>query len=692
MGKLVQNPARPPHGLLLALAAIALSASSAIVARAAEVDQAQQAVDVLFADDLYLQTLPIGQIKPWTFSPKALDDASVAGQATIDPAAALSGTPALRVRPAAGQQRASVQWTHDVEPGRFYSLSAAYRSAPRRDDDPPDVMPMYGFVSIEWLDARGARIAVRDKLVSRPSTDAFWTLLQTKGLAPPGATQARINLVAGWHEPREDFSAWFANVRWEAVAETPLVLELFPRLLQQADDPLRITVRRLHPESFTTDARLTVELVDQSGKVHRRWTTPNMMTVPWVTEVQLPQGAPADAQWTVRATAEPIRANEGSIVWTASEPVLLANSRLENRIRDRRYVMDGRKQFIIGAYHAEPEDFAALKAAGFNTMLTREYDPQSAVKLFDRLRSLGLYGTASLGGGGQTRGNQPRVSGVIEALRDHPALLAFDLMDEPTRKGIGPREIAWYARWVQSLAPGVPTTMNECGPYLFDRFASTVDVFSVDPYPVYTTLDLVSAGDAKADAEPDLDMVSRWLSLARQSAPADHPFVGVVECFTFDKDARRPPTGAEVRNMVYQTVASGAAGVIYYSVREPKWRLIQEPLLKEISAINSELGEIESWLTTPPLEARDEPLAIRADRRDRLVAATWRQGTRYLTILVNLDRAPRAIRLSAADHRSVADIGLADSLELPPLGVKMLQYDLASNGIQASSSLPEPSP
>ncbi len=563
------------------------------------------------------------------------------GRVRLDSATTLAGQPALKFEvadPTSSSRRASAEAVVPVRPGQLYRFKAAYRTVPA-----PDASQIggYGMLTLHWLGPDGRSLPTRDKLMSRPGAETDWTARDIKALAPPGATHARLGLVAGWHEAHASAAAWFGAIAWSVMQPAPVQLSLSPRVLRNLDEPMTIRIERTAIANLTTDGRFIVRLHGPTGDTLRQWVEPILITLPWQTTLRLPPGAEGGS---VSVTIEPVRNQPGYTGYRVSESLLVAHSDVSSRLRDGRFVMDGQPRLVIGAYHAEPPDYAALKEAGFNVVMTKHYDADAAKKELDELQALGLYGFEHLGGGGQTLANRARLRPVIEAIGDHPALLAWNLMDEPTRKGIGPREIAEHGVWAQSLAPRVPTTVNEAGPYLFDHFGPTTDAFCVDPYPVYFWAGLRRAGDPPAD----LAGVTRWMNHARAATPPGRALIGIVECFTFDPAAQPAATGEEVRNMMAQVIASGASAVMIYSVRDTGgWRLLEQPQFQTIKAFNRELLELEPWLVTDPIPAAQAP-TLTCDRPDHLLAATWVRDGKPLTVLINLDRQPLAVVMNDA--------------------------------------------
>ena len=259
---------------------------------------------------------------------------------------------------------------------------------------------------------------------------------------------------------------------------------------------------------------------------------------------------------------------------------------------------------------------------------------------------------------------------MIEAIRDHEALLAFNLVDEPTRKGTGPREIGWYGCWVQSLAPRVPVTENFCGPYTFERFATTTDVFSIDPYPVYTW---GGAGHGGAD----LREVSQWNNLAQELKGENRGCITVIETFTFDKENKPPATKEELRNMVFQTLCGGITSIMYYSVRDAGWYLPDEPLFEALKEVNREVLDLEGWLIEGTVGKGDVPIAFSSEKPDEFVTGTWRGEGGWLTIVVNISRDDLDIEMLRERKITLAGgEGLPEEMRLKPLEVRLIEYNL----------------
>ena len=623
-----------------------------------------------FADDLYPACINIDDsARPWKLDQGLMESSTISGTVVIDTKTLYNQEATLFLHPTEKEPQVTISRTFEVEQGQFYSFSCLARGPSRKSNDPPFFLPSYGFIFIDWLDSNGAKIPVRDKLMSRPGGEDIWHIKQVHAIAPKGTVKARLTIKTGAHKPRMDSGMWFTEIEWTKAMPVPVKLEVIPRILRTADEEFTIRIERRAKYSLGVDSEMHIELIDKRGNLLRKWMTPNMITLPWIIKTKLPQG---QKECSIRVRSKPVKKYVGSICWELSEPILISNSDISNKFRDGKFLLEGNKKVVLGCYHAQRQDYAILKDAGINTVIFKSYDSNEALDICKELDSLEMYGIAHLGGGSQTVANIPRVKAVIEAIRDHNSLLAFSLMDEPTRKGIGPREIAWFGCWVQSLAPKIPTTTNFCGPYTFDCFATTTDVFSTSGYPVYLWRDY-------GHKEADLRQVSQWKNLTQNLVGDGRGCIAAIETFSFDKINKPPPTPKELRNIVYQVFCSGITSIMYYSVRDAGWYLPDEPIFKTVKEINAEILTLEQWFIKNPVMRENRPIEFVTGKPDEIVTQTWKNNSGWLTIIINLSREDLDICALVKMNRELTLLdgtNLQEQLILKPLEVRVIKYNL----------------
>ena len=618
-------------------------------------------VDSLFGNDFYPKAVIISQ--------KTIDindfAATVPSNNVKLTGEGPDGVSSLRFFPTKESKQTTAELTVSVKPNTYYQFSACTKS----DSFTASINP-YCYISLRWFDKNGSPIAGRDKLMSRSGGESFWNLKELKAFSPTSAAQAKLSLVAGWNGSEPNSSIWFAQTSLNEMACAPIKLNILPRVLQSRSEKFSLRILRTHSTSVTVDCKIEADLIDSSGKAVKRWFSPNLITLPWVIETSLPENN--NESYNVRVRLTPIK---GALepVFEITEPVLVANSNLK-KIDNGKFVINGKKRIIIGMYHTDQNDYAIVKQAGINTVIIKSYEPDKAVAALNSISELGLGVICTIGGGGQTRGNISRIEPVVRAVKDHNALLAWDLMDEPTRKGVGPREIGWYNRWVHSISPDVPTVVNSCGPDTFADFASTVDVFSVDPYPMYTWADY---GLDNAD----FAQVHQWMSLAKENALPGRGFFGVVECFTFDRQKQPVPDERQLRNMVFQVLASGASGVFYYSLREPGWYLPKEPLFEYIKKINDEIVRYEDYFVTEPVSKPGEFVTIDSENPDKIVYSIWQNKNKFLLVLINTDSKEQQTSLiKSNDYTEINEKSFSPVIKLSPYETIVYEFIKKAGG------------
>jgi hypothetical protein len=196
----------------------------------------------------------------------------------------------------------------------------------------------------------------------------------------------------------------------------------------------------------------------------------------------------------------------------------------------------------------------------------------------------------------------------IVAFREHPALLAWYLADEPKQPDRIPHLLALY-QLVRDLDPQHPALIVQLNPYqiLLDGLYNATDIIAVDPYPV-----------------PDypLTTVSDWTAITQTSARNAKPGWTVTQAYASEvyypasPPGKREPTLAEKRCMAFLALTARARGLILYSYfdqfRELTYDIItgapivvtppEDPTIlprrfAELSAIGTEIRSLGPTLT-----------------------------------------------------------------------------------------------
>jgi len=204
--------------------------------------------------------------------------------------------------------------------------------------------------------------------------------------------------------------------------------------------------------------------------------------------------------------------------------------------------------FQIGIYLdvATSEALREVRAAGFDVVWLH-----ASEALLDDAGREGLKVIAYLSGNDR-EGNRldlERLKGQIQRYRSHPAIVAWDVVDEPDVWKVPPEQMGQAYELVKKLDPARPVYTVVARPNSYRLFASATDLLAVDCYPV---------------PRSSVEDVAGCVSQAR-SAKSGSPVVAVIQAFRPPTGAEREPSPKEVRLMTYLAIASGAKSLLYYT-------------------------------------------------------------------------------------------------------------------------------
>jgi len=326
------------------------------------------------------------------------------------------------------------------------------------------------------------------------------------------------------------------------------------------------------------------------------------------------------------------------------------------QVRDNGYLyVDGKPFFAIGVYSVgDAQDMAILAEAGFNVVHTyawegqRTYDGGQA--WLDAAHENGLKALVGL--------YRPDVKAMkfdaaiarIEKYRDHPALLAWHLMDEPAwdKEGdMGKDYMPAACEIVRQHDPAHPVTAVVCHFGDPEKFMPSVDIMQGDYY-------CIPPLPANWYSGRGFRGVKIFVDASNAASQGRKPFwyVGQIFDYSFLKENYNPspwwqrlPNRDEIRCMTYTAVASGARGVMYWSLSRlmrDDWNrtlLGRAVLWENLREVVGELNELMPLLTatTPETIAdRDRVVSlVKSDGRDTyVIAANYERGATATTIEV----------------------------------------------------------
>ena len=306
--------------------------------------------------------------------------------------------------------------------------------------------------------------------------------------------------------------------------------------------------------------------------------------------------------------------------------------------------VDGLPWFPFGFYcywPVQPTLAGEEAVRGFNLM--SPYQPNDPGSLGQRLAYLDRAAAVGMkvhyqlldvtGGGGVYSGAAPEIPydrreqwlrTEIEAVRGHPALLAWYIADEPGLRGVDPGQMQRLYESVRELDPYHPVTMVFLNAGAAQRFAAAVDVAMVDPYPI-------------PNAPPA--SIGPAVAAARRGPGARMPVWLVGQAFGGGEHWTREPTARELRLMTWLAIVEGATGVQYF-IRHGLSGFPKSPAAW--AAAGRAAQEVQAL--TPYLLSREPPpLALPSPEGVR--AAAWRHGGETVIAAVNTRNQPLAFQL-----------------------------------------------
>jgi len=217
------------------------------------------------------------------------------------------------------------------------------------------------------------------------------------------------------------------------------------------------------------------------------------------------------------------------------------------------------------SYHLFDRDQAQkyIKDMGINALqMIFDYvaDPQEGLEYLDFLHSLGAKGFVTLYYD-NLMASDPRnvemVKEYIATIKDHPAVWAYGIMDEPVGKNIDEKIVTESYELVREADPNHPVYCIDQREWMYPQLIRNLDVLAIDNYPygVHDAMTYI------------YDSTKYAVDFAGTSGKPVYPILQLEARGTgpHTKLSKYLPTGTAVRNMIYQSLLAGAKGFGYYA-------------------------------------------------------------------------------------------------------------------------------
>lgn len=251
--------------------------------------------------------------------------------------------------------------------------------------------------------------------------------------------------------------------------------------------------------------------------------------------------------------------------------------------RENNIVVNGKKFFPWGFMGARADKHSYLSKAGFNTVQSYTFenkDIEDARKELDEWHRAGIkvilypYYKTFFKGGHFTGPNAPGISSDelellknrVEALKSHPAILAWYLCDEPrgAKKIEALKKVYELLREVDPYHPCV--VLNNSVDGCLD-IQDAGDILYPDIYPNFKE---------KGGSVSSLSVISNSVKAIYRGSGGFKPVIFAAQTFDYgayySPELYRAPDYEEVRGMIYLAIVSNIKGLVNFKIGEHDWR------------------------------------------------------------------------------------------------------------------------
>jgi len=237
----------------------------------------------------------------------------------------------------------------------------------------------------------------------------------------------------------------------------------------------------------------------------------------------------------------------------------------------------------------------------------------------------------------------------IDAVKGHPALLAWYVNDEAPATEIPERTFLQMLYREQDKDHPTWAVMDRT--YDLRGFLPTADILGFDPYPV---------------PQKPVAAVSEFVREAQRRLMDARPMWNVPQGFDWrwyraDDAAARMPTEAEVRNMCWQHIASGANGLFLYSFHALLRDEAKADFARNFAMLCRVAGEVRDRV--PVLTAAAGKVAVAGDA---VIGRAWRAADGFHILLVNTAPTESTCEVNAEDRHETVRLAPLEVRWLPP--------------------------
>ncbi|MBM3858802.1 MAG: hypothetical protein FJ395_04025 [Verrucomicrobia bacterium] len=513
-----------------------------------------------------------------------------------------------------------------LQPGRRYEITARVRTENIKGDENGAT------ICVEWSDAEGKFLGGCYPQGVK-GTQRDWQLV--RGLTGPVPTNAARGHVSCYVRKGMTGTAWFDDVSVREYIPPAIEAMITDCYRDQTDGG----IVNVHVGLSDPQAKVEVKVRDLLG--HPVATDLRFDTTPW-----------KPGEYDITAIARNAAGRElgrQSLTLTRVRKFPPRKSYID---RHRRLIVDGEPFFPLGTYWGgiKTNEMAIYAKSPFNCIMPYADVGRAGVDLAHAHGIRVIYSVKDLYVGRRGIKTQAearqRITQTVNALKDHPAIIAWYINDELPLTMLD--ELTAHRRWLEELDPGRPTWVVL---YQYDQvrhYLPTFDVIGTDPYPI------PKSPPSKALEWTRTTVAQTFGARAAWMVPQ------IFDWASYKKPEGRPPSLAEMRCMAWSCIAAGANGLVFYSWFD-LWRMDKTtPFEQRWRDVTTMADEIRRWIPVLLSVERASLLSVEAP-----ATVAWRafakDGAVYVLCVNSDDKQPARVQIAGR------------AVELPPLDAQVVR-------------------
>lgn len=282
--------------------------------------------------------------------------------------------------------------------------------------------------------------------------------------------------------------------------------------------------------------------------------------------------------------------------------------------------INGERTFIIGSYHhpKTKNSFQTLRDNGYNYV---HVSPNKTILDSAAKYNLKTWVTTGIIND-KVQSDSSRIIDIVNDHKDHPALLIWEISDEPAFNWNNPKPRITHKKMLEAYAlikshDQKHLIFTNHGPVnlisTLQKYNSSTDIVAVDVYPVIPhgitpTFAIYPDGLQGDLLNPYISQVGEYIDKMKKVVKNTKPVFAVLQGFAWEmlkpenertESMIKYPTYEESRFMAYNAIVHGANGILYWGTN---YTPQPSQFMDDLNKVTRELAELQSVLASKTVE------------------------------------------------------------------------------------------